>query len=712
MITVQLLGGAYLRSGDALLGGPPAQRHRIALLTLIVASWPQPLSRDRAMVLLWPERDTANARRLLNLAVHVLRAALGEDAIASTGDGLLLNPSRLTCDLHELRSAIAANAPDRIARLYTGSLLDGFHLDESSDFGYWLDEHRSELSHAYIDALRALAERQRQSGDVHGRVSTCRRMVAADPHSGVYAQALMRALEDAGDRAGAIQHASDYAQRLRSELDLDPDPEVAALAKQLRASPVRRQPTTNIVGGSPSPSPYPSVAALPFLNLSADAENEYFADGITEDVIAHLSKIQALKVISRTSVMPFKRRQHSLKEIGTTLGATTLLDGSIRHAGDRVRIVAKLIDVQTDKHLWVETYDRQLTDIFAIQTDVALHIAAALKAELSPDERSRVRREPTKDLQAYQLFLQGRQWFIKYTPEAYARAIEYFDRAVARDPTFALAFSNLAMTYTELAEMGMMQPDIAYQRAEEASANALRLDPELGDAHCTMGYLKGVREFDWSGAEREFKRAIELSPSSADTYDYYGRLCAGLGRFDDAISLQHRAQELDPLAHRMDGVTTLIRAGRYDQAVLEGMDAVEVDPGYDRARATLGWAYFLSGKQSEGLAELETAVAVSRGNTMWLGQLGQAYAMAGNADKARDILRELEERANTAFVSPYHIAYVYTGLGDYDRALDMLERAVATRTGPTYSIKGSFLLKQLHTHPRFRALLRQMNLEQ
>jgi len=707
MITVQLLGGAYLRSGDALLSGPPAQRHRIALLTLVIASWPQPISRDRAMVLLWPERDTANARRLLNLALHVLRAALGEDAIASTGDGLLLNPSRLSCDFHELRSAIAANAPERIARLYTGSLLDGFHLDDSSDFGYWLDERRSELSHVYIDALRALAERQKQSGEVHGRVSTCRRMVAADPHSSVYAQALMRALDDAGDRAGAIQHASDYAQRMRSELDVEPDAQVVALAKQLRDAPARRQLATKVAESAPSAA----VAVLPFLNLSADPENEYFADGVTEDVIAHLSKIQALKVISRTSVMPFKQRQHSLKEIGTTLGATTLLDGSIRHVGDRVRIVAKLIDVQTDKHLWAETYDRQLTDIFAIQTDVALQIAAALKAELSPDERSRVRREPTKDLQAYQLFLQGRQWFIKYTPEAYARAIEYFDRAVARDPTFALAFSNLAMTYTELAEMGIMAPDVAYQRAEEASADALRLDPELGDAHCTMGYLKGVREFDWSGAEREFKRAIELSPSGADTYDYYGRLCAGLGRFDEAIALQHRAQELDPLAHRMDGVTTLIRAGRFDQAVAEGEVAAELDPGYDRARATLGWAYFLSGRQSEALAELEAAVSVSGRNPMWLGQLGQAYAMAGDADRAKEIIRELEERAKTGFVSPYHFAYVYTGLGDYDRALDMLERAVAERTGPAYSIKGSFLLKQLHTHPRFRALLRQMNLE-
>jgi len=517
----------------------------------------------------------------------------------------------------------------------------------------------------------------------------------------------MVALASAGDRAGAIQHASEYAQRLRSELDLDPDPEVAVLAKQLRSAPAKRPPAQ-----SPAISTQTSsVAVLPFLNLSADAENEYFADGITEDVIAHLSKIRALKVISRTSVVPFKKRQHSLKEIGATLGATTLLDGSIRRVGDRVRIVAKLIDVATDQHLWAETYDRDVTDIFSIQTDVALQIAAALKAELSPDERSRVRREPTKDLQAYQLFLQGRQWFIKYTPEAYARAIEYFDRAVARDPTFALAFSNLAMTYTELAEMGIMAPDVAYQRAEEASADALRLDPELGDAHCTMGYLKGVREFDWSGAEREFKRAIELSPSGADTYDYYGRLCAGLGRFDEAIALQHRAQELDPLAHRMDGVTTLIRAGRFDQAVAEGEVAAELDPGYDRARATLGWAYFLSGRQSEALAELEAAVSVSGRNPMWLGQLGQAYAMAGDADRAKEIIRELEERAKTGFVSPYHFAYVYTGLGDYDRALDMLERAVAERTGPAYSIKGSFLLKQLHTHPRFRALLRQMNLE-
>jgi TolB-like protein/Tfp pilus assembly protein PilF len=479
------------------------------------------------------------------------------------------------------------------------------------------------------------------------------------------------------------------------------------LAQQLREAPARRQPGSRVRGDTRSPT----VAVLPFLNLGADAENEYFADGITEDVIAHLSKIRALKVISRTSVMPFKQRGHSVKEIGATLGATTLLDGNIRHVGDRVRIVAKLIDVETDKHLWAETYDRQMTDIFAIQTDVALQIAAALEAELTPDEHTRVRKEPTKDIQAYRLFLQGRQWFIKYTTEGLSRAVEYYERAIARDPTFALANANLAMAYTELAESGAMAPGVAYERAAEAAAIALRLDPELGAAHCTMAYVKMVRDLDWAGAELEFKRALELSPGSDDAYDLYGRLCAGLERYDEAIALQYRARELDPLAHRMDGVTTLLRAGRYDEAVTDAEAAVDLEAGYDRARATLGWAYFLSGRQDEGLAELERAVSLSPGNTLWLGQLGEAHAMAGNSAKAREILRELEERSETAFVSPYHIAYVYTGLGEFGQAMDCLERAVAERTGPAYSIKGSFLLAPLHKHPRFRALLRRMKLE-
>jgi serine/threonine-protein kinase len=705
MISVQLLGGAYLRSGDAPITGPPAQRHRIALLALVVAAWPQPISRDRAMALLWPERDTASARRLLNLAVHVLRTALGDGAIASTGDGLLFNPSPVDCDLHQLRSAIEAHDAERVVRLYSGVLLDGFHLDDSTDFGYWLDERRSELAHEYLGALFTVAERHERAGDVHARVGTCRRLVAADPHSGAHAQALMRALAAAGDRAGAVHHANEHARRLREELGVEPDPAVLALAERLRGEAVN-QSGSGVLGRSRPRA----VAVLPFLNLSADPENEYFADGITEDVIANLSKIRALKVISRTSVMPFKERRHSLGEIAQLLGAATLLDGSVRYAGGRVRIVAKLVDAESDQNLWAETYDRELTDIFAIQTDVALQIAAALSAELSREEQSRVRREQTRDVQAYQLYLQGRECFIRYTPNSLTHAIECFERAVARDPKYALAAANLALAYIELAEHGAVAPRDAYRRATEVGRSALRLDPELGAAHCTMAHLKTVSEFDWTGAEWEFKRAIELSPSSADAYDLYGRMLAALGRFDEALAMTERAHELDPLAHRVDVATTLLRAGRYDEAVRRAESALELDPSHDRARATLGWAYFFTGRRSDGLAELERATELTSEHTLWLSQLGEAYAMAGESEKARAIARRLEELAVTEYVSPYHLAYVYTGLGEADRAMEYLERAVAERAGGVYGMMGSFLFRPLHTHPRFRALRERMNL--
>jgi TolB-like protein len=705
MITVQLLGGATLRSGDTPISGPPAQRHRIALLSLVVAAWPQPVARDRAMALLWPERDTTSARRLLNLAVHVLRSALGEGVIASTGDALLFSPSRLRCDLHELRMAMTSDDVAAIVQSYTGPLLDGFHLDGSVEFEYWLEERRRELDHAYIGALRALAQHQERSGDVHGRVGTCRRLVAADPLSSVYALALMHALDGAGDWIGAIQHAAEHAQRRRADLDLEADPEVEALAHRLRTTPPKRRHATS----GPPRETSASIAVLPFRNLSTDPENGCFADGITEDVIANLSRIRSLKVISRTSVMHFREQRPTLKEIGSALGASVVLAGSVRRAGDRVRIVAQLMDTDSDRHLWSETYDRSMADIFAIQSEVALQIASALEAKLSPAERTRVRRKPTGDLQAYHLFLQGRQILNRYTTDAMLGSLAFFERAIARDPDFADAHATLAVVQAQLAEMGVFDPASAYARAAEATELALRLDPDLDTAHCTLGFLKAVREYDWLGAEHEFERALELNPSSADTYDLYGRVCAGIERYDQAMALLERAAELDPLSHRVDVTTTLLRAGRLDEAIARAEAALELE-SHERSHATLGWGYFLKGRHEEGLAELEAAVAMAPGTLMWLAQLGEAHALAGNGARAREILRTLEECAHELYVPPYYFAYVHTGLGDADRAMDYLERAVAERAGPAYSIKGSFLLAPLRAHPRFRALLRRMNL--
>ncbi|UCG88377.1 MAG: protein kinase, partial [Gemmatimonadota bacterium] len=461
----------------------------------------------------------------------------------------------------------------------------------------------------------------------------------------------------------------------------------------------------------------PSVAVLPLLSLSTDPEDEFFADGITEDVIAQLSKIGSLKVISRTSVMRFKNSQEGLKEIGAKLGVATLLEGSVRRAGNRVRVVAQLIEARTDDHLWAETYDRELADIFEIQSDVAVQIAAALEAELTADQQSRIEKEPTRDLDAYQLFLKGRHCLARVTSEGLLQSVEYMQQAVDRDPTFALAYSGMAGGYIVLGMgygAGVVTPDEAYSKAKAAAAKAIEIDSELGEAHAALAMPMFVHDFEWANAESALERALELNPNAADTFDIYGVMLAAQGRFDEAIAAQRRGQELDPLTpvRTSDLAASLLRAGRYDEALLEAKRVLQLEPHFPLGHATLGWAYFKKEMYDDGLAELERALTLSPKDTVLLGQLGQARAMAGRNEEARDTLRQLEELSRERYVPPYHMAYVYTGLGEYETALDALEQSYEQRAGGIYGIKGSFLFARLRSHPRFKALLRKMNLEQ
>ena len=564
----------------------------------------------------------------------------------------------------------------------------------------------------YVSPEQAAAERTLDGrSDEYSLACVLYELLAgAPPHTGATARAVIaKRFTEAAPRVRRLRPAVMPAveQALVRALAREPEdrfPSVAAFADAL-TSPV----AVPAGGGSRAPS----VAVLPFLNLSADPENEFFADGITEDVIAQLSKIRALKVISRGSVMGLKRREQGLREIGAALDVETLLEGSVRRAGDRVRIVAQLLDAGTERHVWAETYDRQLTDIFAIQTDVALQIAGALRAELSLDERSRIRREPTDNVSAYQLYLQGRHSYTRYTEGSILKGIEYFKRAIATDPEYAVAHVGLALVYAELAAGAggsAVRPHDAYHLGMEAVATALRLDPDQGEAHAVLGLLRMAHDYDWVGAEAEFKLALELSPGAADIYDHYGWLCAALERYDEALVLVRRAQELDPLMHRVDVASTLLRAGRHEEALQAARRVVEFEPEYARARSTLGWACLKSGMPDEGLAELEEAVRVGSGQTMYLAQLGEAYGLTGRTGQAREVLRQLQELSRERYVSPYHLAYVYTGLGEQDEAIACLERAFEERAGMTYGLKGSFLFTPLRLHPRFRALLARMNL--
>ncbi len=520
-------------------------------------------------------------------------------------------------------------------------------------------------------------------------------------------------------RAVIARRFSEPAPRVRRARPAVPAAVDEAITRALAPDPADRFPSIAAFADALAPGPaparaprLPSIAVLPFDNLSADPENEFFADGITEDVIAQLSKIRSIKVISRSSVMRFKKREQSLREIGVALDVTTLLEGSVRRAGGRVRIVGQLIDAETDRHLWADTYDRELTDIFAIQTDVALKIAAALEAELSPEERTQIRKEPTDDVQAYQLFLLGKHCLSRWTNEGIEQGLKHLEQAIARDPNYALAYATITHAYTEmgLGVAGALSPDEAFRRAKAAAKRALEIDPGLAEAHAMLAFLRFVCDYDWAGAEEEFKRAIELNPNSGDTYDSYGLMLSALERYDEAIEMQQRANELDPLAHRQDVATTLLRAGRYDEALRHITRVVEIDPHFAMAHGTLGWASLFAGMPDQGIAALQKALSLAPESTLYLAQLGEAFALIGRTEEARGVLRQLEELSAQRYVSPYHFAYVHTGLGEHDRAMDWLERAYEERAGGIFGVKGSFLFTPLRSHARFQALLRKMNL--
>ncbi len=487
------------------------------------------------------------------------------------------------------------------------------------------------------------------------------------------------------------------------------------LIRALAKAPADRYPTAAAFAealaapGAAGPTS-PVVAVLPFVNLSADPENEYFADGMTADVIIHLSKLKTLDVISRASVMPFKARKQGVSEIAAALNAGSLLDGSVRRAGNRVRIVAQLIDAGTGQHLWGETYDRDLTDIFAIQTDVALQIAAALQAELTVDQRARIEQPPAHDLHAYQLYIEGRHSLVKFTTDGMSQGIRLFEAAIDADPRFALAYAGIALAWIELGESGETEPGAAHAKAAVAVARSLELDPNLADGYTALGYLKTVAEYDWTAAEQAFKQALALQPGNADALDHYGRLCGSMGRFDESLALLRRAQALDPHVHRSDVPNALLRAGHFEEALDAARRLIDTDPGYDRGYTTLGWACQRLGRNDEAIAALNRAIAISPDKTIWLAQLGEALGLAGRTEEARAVLARLGELATTRYVSPYHFAYVHTGLGEYDAAMDWLERAFAERAGAVYGIKGSFLFAPLRGHPRFVALLGRMGL--
>jgi len=455
------------------------------------------------------------------------------------------------------------------------------------------------------------------------------------------------------------------------------------------------------------------IAILPFTNISPDPKDEYFADGMTEELIATMSKVSGLKVIARTSVMTYKGSQKKVTEIAEELGVGSIIEGSVRKAGDRLRITGQLIDTMSGDHLWAESFDRNLKDVFAIQSEISETAAEALKVKLLSEERSQITGRQTENPEAFTLYLKGRaQWNLR-TEDGVNKAIKFFEEALARDPQYTLALVGLADCYSILGVYCYRRPNAVFPRAKELALRALALDDKLAEAHAGLSETMTHYYFDWVKAESELKKAVELNPNYSQAHAWLGScLLAAKGRLDEALVENRKAEDLDPrsalIASEVGRVLYFSR--RFDDAIEQYGKALKLDPNFVLAHKGLADAYSQKSLFPEALAEIQRAVELSKGSLFVLDDAGYVYAVSGKRAEATKVLNQLEELSGEMYIPEYGRAAIYAGLGDHESALRWLSKAYEERCFLTW-LKVEPVFESLHGDPEFDSLLGKMGLK-
>jgi eukaryotic-like serine/threonine-protein kinase len=475
---------------------------------------------------------------------------------------------------------------------------------------------------------------------------------------------------------------------------------IVAIALALSSDTLRRR----LFGAAPTAQIH-SLAVLPLENYSRDPEQDYFADGMTEALITDLSKISALRVISRTSAMQYKGVKKSLPEIARELQVDAVIEGSVERAGDRVRITAQLIQAKNDEHLWADSYDRDLRDVLSLQDDVARQIAAQVQVKLTPQEQKQLASPGSTNPEAYQLYLQGRFHWNKGDEPNLKKSIEYYQQALGKDPNYALAYAGLADSYSAFSDW-YSPPRQVMPQAKAAAVKALKLDESLAAAHNSLCVIYTIYDWDWQGAEKECRRAIELNPSFADAHDNYATYLSAIGQWDKMAAELRRAEELDPLSFHIysDGASDFFSAHQYDQGVEQAQKAIELQPDFFQAHSWLALIYVQMGRLPEAVVEAQKGAQVSD-SALAKGFLGYVYAAAGKERQARKVVEGLIANIKTRFVCPYEIGTTYLTLGQKDEAFTWFEKAYEERSICIYGMKFDPRLDSIRSDPRYQSLI-------
>ena len=484
---------------------------------------------------------------------------------------------------------------------------------------------------------------------------------------------------------------------------------VLAVLIGLSIRPVRDR----LLGRSVAP-PIRALAVLPLENLSADPEQDFFADGMTEELTTDLGKISALRVISRTSVIQFKGTRKPLSEIGRELGVDAVIEGTVTRSGNHVRITANLVQVSPERHLWAESYESDLGDILVLQGELAQAIATTIRVKLTPEEQTRLTGARPVDPEAYQAYLKGQYFFAKFMPEDEQKALAYFQKAVEKDPTFVLAYVGISNVYQILGNMEVVLPKVAYPQANLAIAKALEIDPQSGEAHASQAWRLLYYDWDFAASQKEFKYALELNPNAASSHQGYANYFAALGKFPESVAEMKRALDLDPLSldKMSDSCRFLFYSRRFDDALTQCRAALEIDPNYVEALVNTGDVYAVTGKDSEAHKVYAKADTLSGETPATIAALDRAFVKSGLRGEAQALIEFDRKQIEDGIISPIEPALLYSVCGRKDEAFSWLEKAFDRRSFGMIFLAVNPIWDPLRSDPRFTDLLRRIGLPQ
>ncbi|HEV2103605.1 MAG TPA: tetratricopeptide repeat protein [Candidatus Acidoferrum sp.] len=456
-----------------------------------------------------------------------------------------------------------------------------------------------------------------------------------------------------------------------------------------------------------------SLVVLPLENLSGDKEQDYFADGMTDDLIANLAKIHSLRVISRSTAMAYKGTHKPLPQIASELNVDAVVEGTVMRVGSSVRITAELVQVSTDQHLWADTYESPIGDVLALQNRVSSAIVDQIRINLTKEDKERLAQKPSVSPEAYEDYLKGRYYWNKRSGDGFEKAIGYFEEATRRDPQYALAYAGLADCYGIIGATiyGRLPASEAAPKAKAAAIRALEIDPSLAAAETSLATAKFNYDWDWAGAAEGFKKAIQLDPSYSTAYQRYSLYLSAMGKFDDSFEQIKKARELEPLSISINTSLgwRLYLAREYDRSIAQLRETLEMDPSSEWAHLNLGQAYEQKGQFGPAIEELQKALELSHSSPLTISALAHAEALSGNHAAANKLLGQLEALSKKQYVSPYYVAIVYLGLGKNEVAINWLEQAYADHSNGLVFLKVEPELDPLRKNPRFIALQNRLN---